>query len=1093
MVMRTFYHFLATFCLVLTSCFGFGQSTPPVRSYGWVAYVNNGSNPYSIPMDIGQWQYIAITKDNNNVATIYKNGQQVFRGSYENVSYSWNRIDLGASFFTSYLNWFTGEIDEIRVSNIARSSSSIASSFSSNSPFTSDVNTLGLWHFDQNSGNSITSITGSTGTITNATWNSQGKFGQCLSFNGSNSRAQINQSVPTTTMTFEFWIKPTINQNSWPISWYGANTAGFGMNIDTAYQLVPSYVPTNGLVGWWEFSGNARDGSGNGNYGIVNGANLTSDRFGNQNRAFHFPGNVNNKITVPHSSDFNFLSEFTVSTWFQFTQPWSYHTESLIYKKSVTENNGWHIGVDQNDFGNGIGKYRIQSEIIPGVSVDTCCNTFNFINSWRHLVFVYSGDSLIMYLDGNFIKRIPYSGNLHNNLSPIVFGGSVNPVSGAYNRNIDDIGIWNRALTQQEITNLYNSQLLTQSSLCLPTITTSSPSSVGVDSALISGNITNDGGSSIVLRGVCYSTSPNPNMGNSRTEVGSGIGSFSTVLRGLTSSTTYYARSYAKNSNGVVVYGNEVSFTTSASLPGVRCPGTPTVTDIDGNTYNTVQIGNQCWTQSNLKVSKYRNGDNIPTGLSNSVWQNTTSGAYAIYNNDPVNDGLYGKLYNHYAVTDTRGLCPTGWHLPSDGEWNLLVKYLDSNADTVCVNCIQSSIAGGALKSTAMQPTPGGWNAPNVGATNSSGFTAPPGGLRVYDGDFFGMASYGCWWSSSVSSASNAWGRELSSGFSLIFRDYTYDRPYGFSVRCLKNSIPQVNTTSVTNVATSTALVIGELSSDGGDQNTTRGFCYSTTSNPTVSNDTTMNGTGLGVYTDTLQNLTTLTTYYVRAYATNGVGTSYGNEKTFTSAPGQPCTNVSTVTDIDGNIYYTVQIGSQCWTQSNLKVSKYGNGDNIPTGLVNSAWQNTTSGAYAICNNDPVNDGLYGKLYNHYAVTDSRGLCPTGWHVPSDAEWTTLANHLGGSSVAGGSLKSTAMQPTLGGWNPPNTGATNTSGFTALPGSLRGFNGNFSGTTDNGSWWSSSVSFASNAWSRVLTSSSSSFYSFSGTRSFGFSVRCLKD
>jgi len=110
------------------------------------------------------------------------------------------------------------------------------------------------------------------------------------------------------------------------------------------------------------------------------------------------------------------------------------------------------------------------------------------------------------------------------------------------------------------------SGLSTQTSLCLPTITTTSPASVGVDSVVIGGNITNDGGSSIVLRGVCYSTSPNPNMGNSRTEEGSGIGSFNTVLRGLTSSTTYYARSYAKNSNGVVAYGNEVSFTTSSTI-----------------------------------------------------------------------------------------------------------------------------------------------------------------------------------------------------------------------------------------------------------------------------------------------------------------------------------------------------------------------------------------------------------------------------------------------------------------------------------------------------------------------------------------------
>jgi len=418
--------------------------------------------------------------------------------------------------------------------------------------------------------------------------------------------------------------------------------------------------------------------------------------------------------------------------------------------------------------------------------------------------------------------------------------------------------------------------LSTQTSLCLPTITTTSPSSVGVDSVVIGGNITNDGGSSIVLRGVCYSTSPNPNMGNSRTEDGSGTGSFITVLRGLITSTLYYARSYAKNSNGVVAYGNEVSFTTGATIPGVRCPGTPTVTDIDGNVYHTVQIGTQCWTQSNLKTSRYRNGDSIPSGLNNSQWGSTTSGAYAIYNNDPVNDGLYGNLYNHYSVTDSRGLCPMGWHVPSDAEWTILESHLGG-----------SNVAGEALKSTAIQPTPGGWNSLNTGATNSSGFTALPGGLRNFNGDFNDMAFSGCWWSSSVSSASDAWYRALgyiTSGFNL----YNLGRTSGFSVRCLKNTLPQVNTTSVTNVTPSTALVTGEVISEG-DQNTTRGFCYSTTSNPTVSSDTTMNGTGLGVYSGTLQNLTPLTSYYVRAYATNSLGTSYGNELSFTTDSTSNC------------------------------------------------------------------------------------------------------------------------------------------------------------------------------------------------------------
>ena len=596
-------------------------------------------------------------------------------------------------------------------------------------------------------------------------------------------------------------------------------------------------------------------------------------------------------------------------------------------------------------------------------------------------------------------------------------------------------------------------------------------------------------GAGVFERGVVWSSSPNPTVSSSKSISGSGGFGFTHTFPLTNTSTVQYARAYARTTAGVY-YSNERSFT---SVPWNRCPGTPSVTDIDGNVYNTVQIGTQCWTQSNLKVSKYRNGDNIPTGLSNSDWSNTTSGAYAIYNNDPVNDGLYGKLYNHYAVTDSRGLCPTGWHLPTDGEWNVLVKYLDPNADMTCSNCWQSIIVGDLLKSTTSHSSMGGWNPPSTGATNSVGFTASPGGHRSNLGGFFNESVSGDWWSASVLADTSAWGRGMYSSTSHLYR-YGNNRPYGFSVRCLKNNIPQVNTSSVTGVTHFSALVTGEVISEG-DQNIIRGFCYSTTPSPTISNDTTMNGTGLGIYSGTLKNLTPLTTYYVRAYATNSIGTSYGTGLSLTtdSLPGVRCPGNPTVTDIDGNLYHTVQIGNQCWTQSNLKVSKYRNGDTIPTGLNNSQWSSTTSGAYAIYNNDPVNDGLYGKLYNHYTVTDSRGLCPTGWHVPTDGEWMTLENHLGGPSVAGGALKSTATQPTPGGWNPPYTGATNSSGFTSLPGGLREYYGDFFYMASNGVWWSSSVLSGSLAWNRTLYYYNSYFYRGSVSRTGGFSVRCLKD
>jgi uncharacterized protein (TIGR02145 family) len=224
------------------------------------------------------------------------------------------------------------------------------------------------------------------------------------------------------------------------------------------------------------------------------------------------------------------------------------------------------------------------------------------------------------------------------------------------------------------------------------------------------------------------------------------------------------------------------------------------------------------------------------------------------------------------------------------------------------------------------------------------------------------------------------------------------------------------------------------------------------------------------------------TTYYVKAYATNGVGTGYGQQVSFTTlAAGQ-------FTDIDGNIYDTVAIGTQVWMKQNLKVSKYRNGDSIPTNLSNSTWQATTSGAYAIYNNTATNDSIYGKLYNWYAVADSRGLCPTGWHVPGDAEWTTLENFLGGSSVAGGKMKAVSSL-----WTAPNTGATNSSGFTGLPGGNRDGNGTFFFIGFFGYWWSSTQASSPDAWYRVLSYVNANSYRDLITKTYGFSVRCVRD
>ena len=218
-------------------------------------------------------------------------------------------------------------------------------------------------------------------------------------------------------------------------------------------------------------------------------------------------------------------------------------------------------------------------------------------------------------------------------------------------------------------------------------------------------------------------------------------------------------------------------------------------------------------------------------------------------------------------------------------------------------------------------------------------------------------------------------------------------------------------------------------------------------------------------------------------YATNAGGTSYGDTITFTTSAAASASftcGTSTVT-YDGHAYTTVLIGSQCWFKENLRNDNYNDGTAIPGNLDGTAWTTTTSGAQTVYDNDPANLTTYGRLYNWYAVTDARGLCPTGWHVPTDAEWTALETHLGGASIAGSKMKTAA-------W-----GGDNSSGFSALPGGNRyDYYGFFSYLGDYGLWWSSSPS-GSDAWYRYLYSGNSNVYRANYSVRYGLSVRCVQD
>lgn len=219
-------------------------------------------------------------------------------------------------------------------------------------------------------------------------------------------------------------------------------------------------------------------------------------------------------------------------------------------------------------------------------------------------------------------------------------------------------------------------------------------------------------------------------------------------------------------------------------------PSGNTVTDADGNSYPTVTIGSQVWMAKNLRTTKYRDGSAIPNITSHTGWGALTTGAYANYDNDAGHAATYGRLYNWHAANDARGLCPQGWHVPSDAEWKTLETSLGMPADQLDHTYLYRGGAqnvGGKLKSTTNH-----WFQPNEGATNESGFTALPGGIRFHEyepGDptsFVGMGDIALWWTATASDTEEAWHRTIGFEETGIYRDPENKRD-GYCVRCVRD------------------------------------------------------------------------------------------------------------------------------------------------------------------------------------------------------------------------------------------------------------------------------------------------------------------
>jgi uncharacterized protein (TIGR02145 family) len=627
-------------------------------------------------------------------------------------------------------------------------------------------------------------------------------------------------------------------------------------------------------------------------------------------------------------------------------------------------------------------------------------------------------------------------------------------------------------------------------------------------------------------------------------------------------------------------------------------------TDGDNNNYPVVEIGSQVWMAENLKTTKYKDGSTaIPLVTDGASWVALTTPAYCWQSNDEASyKATYGALYNWYTVS-TGNLCPTGWHAPTDYEWTTLENYLIDNGYNYDGTTTGNKIAK-ALGSTTL------WNYDSntgtVGNTdypakrNATGFTALPGGYRFDNGYYFAIGNCCIWWSATADDGTiYAGARDIGyvnfDHFSLLRIGPA--KPNGISVRCVQGvALPDLTTTEASSITQTSAICGGNVTSDGGDV-TVRGVCWNTSGNPTIADNHTLDGTGTGIFTSNLIGLTINTKYYVKAFATNSEGTSYGNEIVFGTRDTGPyadylitfagtgaSTIVNTVkvenltagtsltvngndilgltaiitamkkktekadskgvqatvdmaytsgdrlkftgisgiystvitdipasdktitfnfiacTDGDNNNYPVVEIDNQVWMAENLKTTKYNDGTAIPNITDNTAWAALTTGAYSDYNNTPANSTTYGRLYNWYAVDNNwvtnvasnggKNVCPTSWHMPSDGEWTSLTTFSGGETVAGDKLKETGTTT----WTTPNTGATNETGFTALPGGYRDYRStNFIYIGDEGIWWSSTESDYWSAWFTHMSYGSASVGRYYVDKPAGNSVRCVKD
>lgn len=631
--------------------------------------------------------------------------------------------------------------------------------------------------------------------------------------------------------------------------------------------------------------------------------------------------------------------------------------------------------------------------------------------------------------------------------------------SGSFNSSITGLtpgtNYFLRAYAINAVGTGYSSQSTFTTMAMIPVLTTSELMDVTPTSATSGGNITNDGGAVVKARGICWSTHQNPTISDSITIDGLGLGSFKSSIIRLNPGLTYYFRAYAINSVGTG-YGNQVTITTTAVIPTITTASVIAITSTtatsggviisDGG--STITARGVCWsTNQNPTIIDNKTNDGIGSNSFTSSLIGLTPGATYYIRAYAINS--IGIVYGNQINITTTAILP------------LITTFISTPITRTTVECGgdiysdggSSIIDRGICWSTSQNPT----------ITNN----------KTTDGS--GIGSF----NSSITG--------LTPGIHYYIRAYATNNigtAYGGNISFTTPlySIPTLTTIAASSITTITAKSGGTIISDGGLPITARGVIYWSASHDMTI--TTLDGSGNGSFTSNLIGLWINQTYYLKAYATNSEGTGYGNEIPIITS----ISSSETVSDIDGNIYHTVPIGTQVWMLENLKTTRYRDGISIPNITESTSWFNLNTPGYCWYNNDITNKNTYGALYNWYTVNSGK-LCPTGWHVPSDAEWATLITSLGGASTAGGKMKEIGTSH----WVIPNEEATNRSGFTALPGGIRYEDGSFSNVGNMGYWWSSTGNNNSALSLYLSYTFKETFNSRALIMGRGLSVRCIKD